>query len=109
MLGADPVEKFVNDFVLEPVTDLAPGPGSTYPAVLPQHPKRLRHRFFGPPVGGGQISDADSGRPVQAQEDLQPVGIGQLIEPQGPACGVDVGQRRRRTLDLELLRGLVHY
>src|SRR5215213_4709200 len=108
VLGADSVQQLMDDLVLEPVADLSAGPRRTHPALLPKHPKRLGYRIFRPSERRGEITDADPRRPVQAQQDLQPVGIRQQIETQGPAGGVDVGQRRRRTLDQLLFRGFLH-
>ena len=94
MPGTDPVQQLVHDLVLEPVADLAADTGGTHPALLPKDPKCLRDRIFGPSECGRQVADTDPRCPVQAQQDLEPVGILQQVEAQGPARGVDIGQRR---------------
>ena len=56
-----------------------------------------------PAERGREITDADTGRPVQTEQDLQPVRIGQQVESLGPPDGVHVGQRRRRAIRRRLV------
>jgi hypothetical protein len=111
MTRADPMQKIMHDLVLEPITDGTTDPGAGDPALLAQHPKCLGRRVFRPADCSGEIAYADSRLAVQAQQDLEPVGIGEQVEALRPTRGVDVGQRRRRTFDLcrrgAMRRGLV--
>lgn len=100
---ADPVQQVMHDAVVESVAHRPPGPGRTHPTLIPQHPKSLGDRVFRSPEGGGQITDADTRSPVQAEQDLQSVRIREQVETPRPAGRVDVGKRRRRAIDLTLL------
>jgi len=42
--------------------------------LLAEHPKRLGHRVFRSPNGGGKITDADTRGAVEAEEELEAVG-----------------------------------
>lgn len=104
----DPVQQIVHDLVLQPIGHRPPDPNGAYPALVAEHPKSLGDGIFRPVQGSGQVTHADAGGSVQAEQDLQPVRIGEQIEAPGPTGGVDVGQGRRRTIDLDLITGLVH-
>jgi hypothetical protein len=106
MPGADPVQQIVHYFVFETVADGTTEPCRADPALLPQYAQRLGDRILRSTECSREVTDANSGCAVQAQQDLQAVGIGKQIEALGPPSGVDVGQRRCRTLDLVVL--LVH-
>lgn len=97
---ADPMEQFVHDLVFEPVAHGTADTGRTDPALLAEDPKSLRYGVFRAPERNGEITDEDPRRPVQDEQDLQPVRVGQEIEALGPRRGVDINQRSRRPLDL---------
>jgi hypothetical protein len=104
--GADPVQQVMHDVVLEPVTHRAADPSGTHPALLAKHPKCLRDGVFRAPYGRSKIADADARRSMQAEQELEPVGIGQQVEPLRPAADVNVRERRRRPSYHRLLTGL---
>ena len=108
MACADPVQQVVHDLVVEPVADGAPDAGGANPPLLPQHTERLGHSVLRPAQRGRKVADADARRAVQAEQNLQTVRILQEVESLGPHSGVDVRQRRRRTLDLWLIPWLIH-
>jgi hypothetical protein len=106
--GADPVQQVVHDFVFEPVADEPADPRRTDPPLLPQHAQRLGDRVLRSAKRSREVADANPRRAVQNEQYLQAVGIGEQIEALGPAGRVNVGQRRRRTLDLHLVTRLFH-
>ncbi len=65
-----PVQNVVHGVVLQPITDQSADPGGADPALLTQHPKRLRYSIFRSAKGSGEVTDTDTRRPVQAQQDF---------------------------------------
>lgn len=98
--GTDPVQQFVHDLVLEPVTHCAPDTGGADPALLAKDPKCLGHRIFRAAEGDREITDENARCPVQDEQDLETVGVGEQIEAPGPRGGVDIDQCRCRPLHL---------
>lgn len=92
--SSDPVQQVVHDFVVKPIADDPADPRRAHPSLLPQHPKRLRHGVFRPAQRDGEVADTDPRRAVQAEQDLQPIGVRQQVEALGPEARVDIGQRR---------------
>lgn len=73
------------------------------PSLTPEDGKCLRHGVLRSTQRGRQIADTDAGRPMQAEQDLQSVGVAQQIETLCPPGDVDVRQRRRRSPDRYLI------
>jgi hypothetical protein len=106
--GTYPVEQVVHGVVLQPVAHQPADPGRADPALMAQHPKCLRDSIFRAPEGGGEVTDADTGRAMQTKQYLKAVRIGQQVETLSPAPDVHIGQRGRGTLDLRLVLWTVH-
>ena len=73
--GTDPVQQIVHDLVFELVADGASNALRAHPALLTEHAKCLGHGVFRAAKRDGEIADTDSGRAVQAEQDLQAVGV----------------------------------
>src|SRR5215208_2619567 len=95
-------------FIFEPVAGGPAHARRTHPALLPEYAQRLGNRVLRSAEHRSEVPDANAGRTVQNEQYLEPVGIREQVESLGPACGVNVGQRRRRALDLRLVARLDH-
>ena len=99
MTSTDPVQQVVNGLVVEVVTHLTADPRRGHPPLLTKHPESLRDGVLRPPDRLRQLADADARNPVQAQQDLQPVGVRQQIETLRPAADVHIRERSRHLVD----------
>ena len=102
----DPVQKIVHGRIVESVAHLASDPGRPDPTLLPQDAQGLGHRIFRTAHRDCQLPDTDARNAMQAQQNLQPIGVLQQIETLRPS--VDVHIRRRRHNLADLLPGLRH-
>ena len=93
------MQQVVHGLIIELVLDLAADPSRAHPALLAQNPQRLRDGILRPTHCLGQLTDADSRDSVQAEQDLQPVGVRQEVEALRPSADVDVFFRGKHFVD----------